>query len=240
MNKNKILKSIFYFFFPKKCYNCQNVSGNDLICDSCKLMYKDQFKTGILSDFNFKTNLLYASYYEFLPKKLILDFKYNKKKKNIPDFFLNYLDQDPKFREYIKKQKYITYIPTSMKNINRRSYDQAKVLAEKISEKYGIKMLDLIIKKESKNKEKQTNNEDDKENKIEIKEQKILSREERMYNVRDNFKVIKERVRKLEGNILVVDDIYTTGSTAYEVQRILKEENKNLNIYFFTLCYTKI
>lgn len=99
------------------------------------------------------------------------------------------------------------------------------MIAEKISKKYEIEMLDLIIKKEG---EKQ------------IKEQKRLSREERMYNVRDNFEVLKEEARKVEGNILVVDDIYTTGSTAYEVQRILKEVNKNLNIYFFTLGYTKI
>lgn len=224
MNKKRKLKSIFYFFFPKKCYFCQNLSGNDLICNSCKLMYKNQFKIGVLSDFNFKINLLYASNYEFLAKKLILDFKY-KKKKNIPDFFLNYLDQDKKFREYIKKQKYITYIPTSIKNVKLRSYDQAKVLAEKISKKYEIEMLDLIIKKEGKK---------------HIKEQKRLSREERMYNVRDNFGVLKEEARKVEGNILLVDDIYTTGSTAYEVQRILKEANKNLNIYFFTLGYTKI
>lgn len=223
MNK-KHIKSIFYFLFPKKCYICQNLSENDLICDSCKLMYKEQFKIDVLSDFNFKISLLYASYYELLPKKLILDFKY-KKKKNIPDFFLNYLDGNQKFRKYINKQKYITYIPTSKKNIKLRSYDQAKVLAEKISKKYGIKMLDIIIKKEGEK---------------EIKEQKRLSREERMYNVRDNFKVVKEEVIKTKGNLLVVDDIYTTGSTAYEVQRILKEANKDLNIYFFTLGYTKI
>ena len=54
-----------------------------------------------------------------------------------------------------------------------------------------------------------------------------------------NFLHFEDDVRKLyetEGaNVLVVDDVNTTGSTLYEILRILDNVNSSLNVYVFTL-----
>lgn len=218
-------KSIFYFFFPKKCYCCEKTTNNTCLCDSCKKYYNSVFKTSDLSDFIFKVRLVYASIYTSIAKKMILDFKY-RKEKNIPDFFLENAEKNLIFQKMILSHKYISYIPTSKKNIQIRSYDQAEVLAEKMSRRYNLKLIKVIEKNEIK-----INNE-------KILEQKKLTREERLHNVKGNFKVLGEG-KKFKGNLLIVDDVYTTGATAYEVKRILEEVNPNINITFFTLGYTK-
>lgn len=220
----KIIKTIFYFLFPSKCYLCENKSEKGKICKRCKIFYKQIFKIGKLSDRKFKNTILYASIYKDVSKTMILDLKY-KKQKDVVDIYLDLIKNKIKFLKYIKNIKYISYIPTSKKNIKIRSYDQARLIAEKLSSTYNIPLIKLLEKNE---------------NKKEIKEQKTLSKEERMHNVKGNFKIYKDIIKKINGNILIVDDVYTTGATAYEVKRILKNKNKYINIFFFVLGYTKL
>lgn len=222
INFKKIIQSIFTFLFPPRCYICDNITKNKTICSNCKMMYNSILKIGYLSDFNFQNDLLYASIYESIAKKMILDLKY-KKKKQIVDIYIDLIKNNKIFLDYIKNINYITYIPTSKKNIKIRTYDQAKLIADNLSIEFKIPVLKIFEKNENK--------------KTKIKEQKTLTREERLHNVKGNFKLNKN-VENIKGNILIVDDVYTTGATAYEVKRILKEKNKNVNIYFFVLGYT--
>ena len=66
----------------------------------------------------------------------------------------------------------------------------------------------------------------------ETKSQKKLNAAERMRNLKDAFQ-ITESVRGLR--ILIVDDVYTTGSTIETLAECLKESGAG-EIYFVTLC----
>ena len=61
----------------------------------------------------------------------------------------------------------------------------------------------------------------------ECKEQTLLPRSERLANLRGAFQLSRreKRVRSLKDQpILLVDDVFTTGSTAEECARVLVEE----------------
>ena len=65
------------------------------------------------------------------------------------------------------------------------------------------------------------------------KDQKGLSRAERLHNL-DNAFVVKEFPKKVK-NVLIVDDVYTTGTTIEKCAKILKDAGAN-EIYFLTIC----
>ena len=96
-----------------------------------------------------------------------------------------------------------------------RGFNQAEDLAEKIGELLQIPVVaGLAVKKR------------------ETKSQKKLNAAERMRNLKDAFQ-ITESVRGLR--ILIVDDVYTTGSTIETLAECLKESGAG-EIYFVTLC----
>lgn len=64
--------------------------------------------------------------------------------------------------------------------------------------------------------------------------QSLLPKAERLLNIRGNFKV--RSAEKIRGrDILLVDDVYTTGATVNECARVLKEAGAN-SVYAFTLA----
>lgn len=64
------------------------------------------------------------------------------------------------------------------------------------------------------------------------KPQKILDNKERRKNLKDAFEVRKPELKFR--NILLIDDIYTTGSTIDEIAKILMEKRHN-KIWFLTI-----
>lgn len=64
------------------------------------------------------------------------------------------------------------------------------------------------------------------------KPQKTLNNKERVKNLKDVFEVGKVKVR--QKNILLIDDIYTTGSTIDAVSKVLLEKENN-KVWFLTI-----
>ena len=62
---------------------------------------------------------------------------------------------------------------------------------------------------------------------------KELNDQERLTNLKDAFSVRKGRVPYQ--NIILVDDIYTTGSTIDAAARVLKENGAE-KVYFVCIC----
>lgn len=112
-------------------------------------------------------------------------------------------------------------VPVPMHPLKRgaRGYNQSELLAKKISSQTGIpadmKMLQCIRK---------------------TKVQKSLDKRERQKNLRGSF-VVKQRPAGIK-RVLVIDDVYTTGSTMDEIARILKEAGV-MHVYFCVLCTGK-
>lgn len=95
-------------------------------------------------------------------------------------------------------------IPLHPKRLRRRGYNQAGVLAKELGERMGIPVYDNYLLR--------VKNTDPLKN---------LNRKERQNNLKKAF-LVKENDVKLK-TIIIVDDIYTTGSTVDEAAEILRK-----------------
>lgn len=101
----------------------------------------------------------------------------------------------------------------------KRGYNQSELLAERIAEKTGIRMERSWVFCSKK-----------------TKAQKMLGRKERERNLKGCF-VLKQEKKRVR-SVLIVDDIYTTGSTIDELAGLLKTAGVD-QVYFVVLCIGK-
>lgn len=93
----------------------------------------------------------------------------------------------------------IVYVPMTKKAVNRRGYNQSKLLAESVSERTGVPCIKNAVVKEK-----------------ETAAQKTLTKKERAENLASCFRVLKRSEIKGK-NVLVIDDVLTTGATSAAV-----------------------
>lgn len=129
--------------------------------------------------------------------------------------------------------KYIVPVPVSRKRLKKRGYNQADIIAgayvKSYNKKYSKHRLELIYPiKRAKN----------------TLPQKELSADIRRKNLKKAFKLDKSGVElermydyaKKGGNILLVDDIYTTGATLDTMAKLLLNGNFANRVYSITLA----
>lgn len=107
-------------------------------------------------------------------------------------------------------------IPLHEAKLKKRGYNQAALFAEALSARMGIPVLEEALARER--------------NTV---PQKGLNREERQKNLKKAFKMIRNDV-KLK-TIILIDDIYTTGSTVDEAGALLRQAGIS-DIYVITLA----
>ena len=118
-----------------------------------------------------------------------------------------------------KLQTYDTIIPTPInrKRKNERGYNQSYLIAKEISKITGVSLETECLYK--------TKN---------IKRQSELGKEARQINVIGAYKL--KNLQKINNKkVLLVDDIFTTGSTASECCKIIKEAEPS-KIGVFTIA----
>ena len=107
--------------------------------------------------------------------------------------------------EYIMESyDYITAVPIHKKKLKVRGYNQAELLAEYISEQINIPYCTIL---------KRT---------VNTKPQNALSKKERVTNIKNAFSLI-DNIDIKNKSILIVDDIFTTGTTINECCKVLKK-----------------
>ena len=106
-------------------------------------------------------------------------------------------------------------IPLHKKKRKKRGYNQAELLAEKLSEHTGIPLEKNVLKRVRN-----------------THPQKDLDPAERSWNLRNAFAV--ESGWKPAETVLLVDDIYTTGSTIDKAAEILKKSGVD-KVYFLSI-----
>lgn len=94
------------------------------------------------------------------------------------------------YSEYI-----VTYAPRSRKNLNKYGFDQSKKLAKSLAKKLGIECISTLNNKSK-------------------REQKGLNKKERADNAQKSY-FYKKNSLKGNDNIILVDDIMTSGATMY-------------------------
>lgn len=156
-------------------------------------------------------------------KKTMAAFK-NKGRQEYADFFVEELIK--KYQKEIEDISPDALVPVPIHKNKRltRGYNQAEILACKLGDKLNIPVLSELLVREK-----------------DTLPQKQLSDKERFRNISEAFAFShKERLKfnKSLQRVLLVDDIYTTGSTIEACARTLKL-NGIEEVYFASICIGK-
>ncbi|MBI4974076.1 ComF family protein [Candidatus Roizmanbacteria bacterium] len=210
--------SLLDIFFPAKCFGCGYLGV--YICPSCeKQLHPIEKQPCIYCNKPSLYGLTHPKcrrhegvdgfvslfHYDNLLKKIIKGIKYSFVTAAQNDLFylIAKYGQDPLI--YYKKRKnlFIQPVPLSEEKQRTRGFNQAKIIGGVLSFLTNIKSAELI--KRQKNTEIQA---------------KIKDRRKRRENMRGAFSLNKEQIGIKE--ILLVDDVVTSGSTVKEAAKILK------------------
>ncbi len=130
---------------------------------------------------------------EELTERLILTIK---KEETRFSYFLDFL---------IHKETYITFVPLGKSREKERGFNQSRILAEYIAKITGKEVINLIERK--KNTKPQA---------------KLENKKERFLNVKNAFTLDCKNDLNIK-RVLIVDDVWTSGSTMKECCRVLKK-----------------
>lgn len=210
--------TITNLFYPPVCGICGKLN-EDFLCKKCEKLLESQAKFEIQEKQNINLYFdkhLYIFQYEGIIRKLIIDYKFNEKS-YLYKTFVNFLLKNKKFFEILKSYDTIIPVPISKKRKKDRGYNQSTLIAREISKRLKIELNTSCLYKAK-----------------DIVAQSTLNREEREQNIKDVYEL--KNVKELEKKkILLIDDIYTTGSTLNECSKILRKSNPKV-ITCFTMA----
>lgn len=137
-------------------------------------------------------------------KNLIIKFKY-KFSKDLINIFYKILETNLKKRDLCNT--FIIPAPIHKRNFKKRGFNQARLLAQSITKIIPqTRLLDCLVEKDSRG------------------QQAKLDRFHRLTNLKNSIKI---KGRPPLKNILLIDDIATTGSTLNECSKVLKKAGAN-------------
>ena len=151
--------------------------------------------------------------YSDISKSMILGFKYKNK-----TYMAKYISNIMKEKLDLENIEfdYITFVPLHKKRMRKRGFNQSEKIAKELSKIINIPILDCIYRKSNTNRLYN------------------LNRQERKIELKNAF-LVKENINYANGkNILLIDDIFTTGSTVNEISKLLRLNNVN-RIFVMTL-----
>jgi len=207
--------------YPSKCIFCHKIDFDNAdkgICASCfeklKVFDNNVCEKNFAVNSGFSMFLYSSELREIIHKIKYKDFGYYAKAigAKMGEFFVN---QNLIFADFI--------IPVPIHWIRKmqRGYNQAEIMAREVSKvsKIPISNCSLIRNRNT-------------------KPQFDLNKEMRIKNIEGAF-VIKNFDELVGKDVLFIDDIYTTGTTLKECEKIVKSIGVK-NVYYFTLSSTKI
>ncbi len=205
------LKEFFDFLFPQVCVFCGNYvedfSDFGSICEKCRKKVADEFFGGFMDNVNGIERVWYVGIYRSFLKECINKFKFFGEL--TLGNFLGKVLYEVILRNPLKFDV-ITYVPLHRKKLISRGYNQAKIVANFVGQRSDIKC-EKLLKKVKNN-----------------LPQSSVGAVKREKNVKGVFDLLKEK--KLPQSVLIVDDVYTTGSTLRECCRLLKKRGVS-NVY---------
>ena len=240
MNIKNIILDIL---FPTSCIGCGKEGR--YICDECNVFISETMPVCPVccnsSFFGESHSNCVRKYsldglisiwdYEGLIKNLIYKIKYDGTTHAISEIIENFFklitnDKDNRFHAFLSflsyKDTYITYVPMYIKKEKKRGFNQAELIAKEIGKISNRRIISLL--KKIKNTESQTK----------------LEKKERLENVKGSFEnsqiCDKPSLSQTE-NVLLVDDIFTTGATMKECCKVLKQSGAR-KVWGFVLART--
>ena len=204
-------------FFPQRCCGCDTLTQDDSpFCKSCKKLvipYKSTNSECDICGFRidkcicekrrFYTSFTTVFYHEDNARKNIFRLKFHSRP-DIAENFSKALILQLNEREVLSNTDIITFVPMRRFAKLKRGYNQSELLAKQLSRNTGIECLPLLTKE------------------FRTRNQHTLGKIARSTNLLGAFEVKKEQAEYIiEKNILIVDDVFTTGSTMNEIAKTL-------------------
>jgi ComF family protein len=196
---------ILDLLFPQFCLNCGREGS--YLCQDCQALLEISGHHQIYQTTNLKDLYFPLPYQNPLIKNLIEKFKYQPFVKELGKILssliithFQLLDNQPDFSNFI-----LIPLPLDKKRQRWRGFNQSEEIGKELSKFFKIPLIsDCLVK---------------------IKEtlpQVELTDKERRENIKNAFLAKNQELVKNK-KILLVDDVYTTGSTMEEAARVLKK-----------------
>ena len=162
---------------------------------------------------NNKYRIIFIGFYEGILKKLLLEYKFNEKS-YISNYFIETIVKEKEIFNILKKYDCIIPVPMYKMNKKNRGYNQSEIIAKKLAKILHIEYINNYLIKIKKN-----------------KKQSLLTRIERIENVKNAYR-IKDFETIKNKKVILLDDIYTTGSTVNEcIKELKKARPKTVDIF---------
>ena len=201
---NKLKDLFLNALFPIKCLDCHQ--WGEVICQSCldKIIILNQWKPNL---YYLDKIVIIFDYRQDLVKKAIKSFKYppyhQAVLKRFSLLFIQCLKQSSPALNYLTKNNFVLVpVPLSGRKLAQRGFNQAELIAKELADEFNW-VLNLKVLKKIKNNPSQTN----------------LSYEQRKLNVQNVFKIQE----KCPANVILIDDILTTGATLSQAAKTLRQ-----------------
>jgi len=203
-------EKILNYILPEVCGVCESICDNSL-CKRCELelqRYKIEAFFNINNKYFDEFMCLYR--YEGLIRNMIIKCKFNDKP-YIYRTFAKEMINSIKLYENIIKCDIILPVPIHRNRELERGYNQTYIICKMLSKEFNKKLSPNILQKPINN-----------------KPQSGLNKTQRKQNVLGVYKINNRYINQInQKNILLVDDVYTTGATVNECSKILKQFGAN-------------
>jgi ComF family protein len=220
--KKEFVKNSIDFLFPPICLGCGEFTEEEFeICISCKRSIEPNNYAYCINCFNqiplnkkrgscCKDSFMLYAYSHYLPplKDIIIHFKFKGITRSSKYLAFKTVNN---FKTVFEKLQadYLVPIPLYPMRENIRGYNQAEIYADYLSELMNIEVNREIIIRNKKR-----------------FPQSRLKPKDRARNIKDVFQVVNNNPEKK--NIILVDDVVTSGSTMTEAARVLTEAGYNV------------
>lgn len=215
------LESTLNFLFDEKCDICNKYSKESICIDclfSLSTIEVNKIEKHIDTEFD---EHFWMFKYDGEIRDLIIKYKFGDCS-YLYRTFSSIILNDVKAMEYINSFDYILPVPIHKKRLKQRGYNQCSLIAKEISKHTdSVIYVDNLLKKIKHNDYQST-----------------TSGEDRSNNVKGVYELDKRNIEKYNFNnkrILIFDDVFTTGSTANECAKVIKQLG-NVSVGVFTIA----
>ena len=198
-----MLDYILELIYPSKCGFCNSIC-RDSLCKKCEIKLKEYEINLLQNNKKYYSQGMHIFRYDGEIRRKIIDYKFNNKP-YLYKTFAKIILKNKKVCGFFKNYDIIIPVPIHKKRKLKRGYNQTELIAREIAKNTNLKLEKKVLIKQKNN-----------------VSQSSLSKTKRQQNVKDAF-TIKNVEKIVNKNVLIFDDIFTTGSTVIECSKLLKK-----------------